>query len=222
MDVYFIFFAKSQFRYLEFPIEKIGLEMKNIVSLGEGTKNMARCPSFRDFYKNTFVYRSPIDFSIDRDKNTDDITVSFPSQNGEPETQLVNLMEGVVEIMPLDGFFVLSNKNLEMDILPPTLSNFIPNVSATFNVGKWTRSIHPAIIPEKGKLTVSRGDALFYIRFRTHEKIKHKTVHIDDQFDEMLKPVTMVRRFVKNKPLQFFYDIFEKHQLRTKIIKSLN
>ena len=217
MDVYFIFPEKSPFKYLEFPIEKVGFEMKQLVSMGEGTKNMARCPSFRDFYKNTFVYRSPIDFTIKKDEN---INVNFPSQNAEPVTPLADVIDGVVEIMPVDGFFVLASKSVDMDILPPSLSKHIPNVSATFDVGKWTRSIHPAIIPEKGNLTVKRGDALFYMRFRTNEKINVKIVS-DENIVDLMVPVTSIRKYVKNKPLQFFYDIFEKNKLRNEIIKKL-
>lgn len=218
MDVFLISHEASPLKYLEYPIEKVSLEIKHTASLGEGTKNMARCPAFRSFFKNTFVYRSPIDFIITKDK--ENLSIEFPSQNEDPMTPLVDLTDGVVELFPKSGFFVLAEKSLEMDILPPFLSKHIPNAPSTFDVGKWTRSVHPAIIAPDGVLNVQRGDALFYMRFKTDKKINLKPV-TDENVADLLFPIVTVRHYVKNKPLQFFYDIFEKNRLRSKLIKRL-
>lgn len=218
MNIYIISGTDSPIKYLEYPIEKISFEFKQISSLDEGTQNMMRCPSFRDFYKNTFVYKSPIDFNIFQ-KNGDTI-LDFPNQQEEPIDPLFVSLGGILEIFPFHGFFVLSDKDVVMDILPPALSSSIPQVCASLNVGKWTRSIHPVIIPNKQNITVKRGDPLLYLRFRTDEKVKLK-FRDDKNITEIIKTIKDIRKYVKGKPLQFFYDIFEKNKIRNKIIKIL-
>jgi len=153
-----------------------------------------KCPAHTDYLKNTFVFKSPIDihFNLDFDqenakifcKNIDQtifnniVDLRFTSRD--------NMGNSEYPIIGLDflNTFV-SDQPVTVDITPAFMNHndFVQKTSVipgSYDISKWTRPIECVfeVRNKKCEIDIKKNDALYYIRFRTNDKIKFKKMNM--------------------------------------------
>jgi len=132
------------------------------------------CPAFRDYYRNVYVIRSPVDIKLIYDKETDFLSVSPQSQNFY-DNYFVHRGDQISESSaPLFSFCVkylfIANKDCMMEQIPVSMhdNNHLNNmrlISGTFNIHRWFRPVEFAFEMLTPEVSIKRGDPLFYVRF---------------------------------------------------------
>lgn len=185
------------------------------------------CPAFLDYYKNTFVICSPVDFEL---KFVDkEITFVKPLVNESQqlfnhliETTFNRTKEQPVGSKPLISmgpmYFFFSPDDTMVELLPPNLlstSGLFSITSGTFNINKWLRPIDwtfEVIDPSKN-FTIKRGDPLFLVKFITKNNSKVSLVRVDedDDIEIVIKSISKVNDFFKKLTLQERYDMASEY-----------
>jgi hypothetical protein len=148
---------------------------KNVVFL--------KCPAHTDFIKNVFVFKSPVDITIDIDINEQYAKVNCPNIDQKVfdhfiDVRFLGLNECGTSPYPLIGIDFLNaftaSKSVIMSAMPAFFhhndftkkTSFIPG---EFDIGKWTRPIECVFEVKNTKETIEikKGDALFYVKFNT-------------------------------------------------------
>lgn len=147
-----------------------------------------RCPAHTDYMKNIFVFKSPIDLTLNVDIN--ESTAKVWSENLTQEIfekiidlRFLNLKESGTSPYPILGIDFLNtftcDDDLIISIFPAHMhyNDFTSKTSVvpgTYNVGKWTRPVECVfeIKNLKEKIEIKKGDALFYIKIDSKESIK--------------------------------------------------
>lgn len=184
-----------------------------------------KCPAFVNNFKNTFVFKSPVDFEIDFDPIT-------MESNIDPDSSVVysrmrDKISKIVDVHPYLIFF--SEGSLEMSTFQSSLhwNDFTENTSffpGKFDIGKWFRPLQCVVKTQNPKIKIKRGDALFYVRFHTTKKINliHYNYHLSD-----LKLTTYMRSCLDLKfqypglGFKQIYNFFIRNRYNKRILEEI-
>lgn len=188
-----------------------------------------KCPAFTDYYKNCFLVRAPFDIDIEVKKNNEGIKY-FSLKNSTQEfcnSYIVdrNKINSLFSMMSIEwGYVFYSEKSVFIEQIPAILhmheADFLKNImliQGTFDISKWYRPLHYAfeIIDDTKPIVIKRGDPLFYVRFRTDDKI-NLVYDIDNVYADK---VTRACGFVKRN---FIQNTMEKnYEIASNLIKNL-
>lgn len=191
-----------------------------------------RCPAFVEYYKNCFVYRSPID-----------ITLTYHSCGHMTWTTSLSSQqhaERLVEVRDDFGMFSLGlyvntwcDESLYMEQIPlnlmrsnPVSDNFETMV-AGFDISKWYRPLQPAfrfrsLEPEQ-VVIIKRGDPLYLIRFVTDKKVvlntytpSNKLLKISEQIDSVKSSNSGFFTSLEN-----YYALYKHRKIHSQIKKEI-
>tara|TARA_R110000824_G_scaffold238121_2_gene426864 strand:+ start:318 stop:998 length:681 start_codon:yes stop_codon:yes gene_type:complete len=187
-----------------------------------------KCPAFRDYFHNVYGWKSLYTYSLRRDGD------SFKSDLYDQDffdrffwirsvdDQLLSFQQGVS--------FITDSSSLKLSIEHPYFedSKFTSScytIPGTLDIGRYYRRLDFAFHIKKDHDTfaVDEGDILFYLRFHTEEKINFKQYYMTDKLREYQAMITDVKWFVvpPTRPLKYFYQLYEKSNLRTRILKEI-
>lgn len=185
---------------------------KNVVFL--------KCPAHTDFIKNMFVFKSPVDITIDIDISEHNASVACPNISQKVfnhfiDVRFLGVDECGISPYPLIGIDFLnaftSSNSMTMSAMPAFFhhndftkkTSFIPG---EFDIGKWTRPIECVFEIKNSKETIEikKGDALFYVKFNAGSE----TIKLEKQEMPWEDIFTCVKLRRKNifKSLKFRYD----------------
>jgi hypothetical protein len=159
--------------------EDLFLEFEPVIKHISQERNTAveylTCPAFLEYYKNAFVFRSPIDMVITVINGTvslesNKVCISRAKQNGVFSTLVVDIQT-----------LFLTEESVTVEQLPAAMESTLPLfriIPGEFNIGKWIRPVTFSfeIVDNTQSLIIKRGDPLFYVRFRTPDNKKIKLV----------------------------------------------
>jgi len=194
---------------------------------GEETKNILMCPGYVNYFKNMFVVKAhssfeltynvsgeEVDIRIDKDQRYFDDNLHI--EHYSPEQQMVHLSwfryffsESSVEISTMPAFFHHNNLN----------NHYV--VAGKFDISKWFRPLYPNIILGEGKLKIKKGDALFYIKFDTDEKINFKHFKHTQEINDMSEQCLGLKHLVANMGFKRLYSLFAKRNFNKKVMKEI-
>jgi hypothetical protein len=177
------------------PVLKIISDDRNKKSI------FLKCPAFQDFYKNTFLIRSPTDLhiSLKRNLHTGDLEVTehLHDQRFFDEyftIRFENLDFPVLSLEFPHVFYSDESINIEQTAADMHNNEFLNNITVIngkFDISKWIRPINFAfeIIDENKPLIIKKGDPLYYIKFLTEKKINFIQFYDYDDITKYISPV---------------------------------
>lgn len=207
-------------------IEMLGLDPVPAMTFYGASKGaqMSRCPAHVDALKNTYVVCSPIDYEIEINKEQQWVNVSHPpllpttfvdprfDQEGASPYPLFSLSFG-------EMVFSAPNQDVWMEQIDPYLEwerkNKVRIVGGIFNIHRWTRPVQASFEQQEKniKVSVKRGDPLFYVRFTTGDPkdvvTLKKVIPSEVEVADYQRNVA-IKKFYPNASLSFLYKLRDK------------
>jgi hypothetical protein len=215
--------------YLEGTVRAPGSVLKDISDLRKNVVFL-KCPAYTDFLKNTFVFKSPIDVSINIESDKDFIKVwseniSQPLFEKIIDGRFLNNQESGQSPYPLLGIDFLNyfetDSSTIMSVTPAFLhhNDFTRKTSVIpgeFDISKWFRPVECVFEIKNSceKIEIKKGDALCYFKFRT--EINEPIKLIEESISwKKINQCAELRNKDPFKPLKFRYESFEKINKQT-------
>lgn len=177
-----------------------------------------RCPSFHEYYKNTYGIKSIFDYELTFDGDL--ASSDMHDQNFYEEFVYIRSYPSKLTSFSMFYTFISENKDLEMEYLPPMMENNSFNNSAklipgTMNIGKYVRFVDCAFHVRDNTVSIKEDDIYAYLKFKTDKKINFQRFYCTPEIEETIKGQKIVEYRAKNfKPLNWFYK--KQNALRTK------
>ena len=231
MDVYFSAHYEGQKNVNQWADEPEPLSKRYLDMFfdGKNKKNslqFSKCPAVRDYSDNVFVVTSPYDYELSWDGNN--LTTSLYDQN---------FFESVVYPRDISIGFIsfktpfmhlFAEKSLIMEFIPAyfhdnEFTRKMLVLPGRYDVGQHFRRIECACrFRECGSIKIKRGDPLYYLKFHTNEKITFKRFFVSEKLFKLSESIIMLGGKVNwYKPLDFYYSIFKKNNLRKVYLKQI-
>ena len=211
--------TKRYIKDIEFPYESLA---KEVLKERKGVI-YSKCPAVTDFFKNTYVFHSPMDLNIDVHVSNDQISVWCDNVDQEFFDIMVDIrfleeQEKGISPYPLIGVDFLNtftcNESLKIQSFPAFLhyNDFTSKtalVPGEYDISKWVRPVE-LVFELKNKIEkiqIKKGDALYYFKFLddNHVKLQKNSVPWDD-----VVACNDIRNANKFRPLKDRYASYEK------------
>lgn len=193
--------------------------LTSIVKDRENDALHLKCPAVKDFFKNTFLVRSPVDVSF-----------KFNSGFVSPVSKDHKLFKSFIyqqneqrdsrQIYPsfqlTMNYLFYSKQPVRFEQLPALLShNELTNntklIPGTFDISKWIRpiSVGYEVTDEKRIITIKRGDPLFYFRLlpENGKTVKLERKMVDYNIKSMADACSKLKEGVRGLSLKENYEI---------------
>lgn len=201
--------------------------IKHVSSYYSVNSELARCPAFADTVKNTFIIKSPFDFSISYSKNPKTIHIDGNNERHIRDKFFCRSYDTFPFISGTMSYVFVPSKPIEMSQLPAYMSDspFTKNttlVPGTFNPYKHPRPLEPAFYVTGTSFEVTQGDHLYYIKFHTTEKINLIPVLPDDRLVQLTDVFSALKAGSKTQnSLAFWYTTGLRYKRAKNIIKYI-
>lgn len=189
------------------------------------------CPAYNDFIRNMFVVKSPLDleFEVDYPKAvklvTPDISQEVINLLFDVRFNSGNDMFPHIEI-GYNNYFV-SDKPVNIEVLPAFMhyNGFTNNatlIPGIFDISKWVRPVTFSfeLKSKQSRVSIKRGDVLFYVRFQTDETVKLNEIQFGSneyvKLDKTASLCSGLRHLKHNQPLIKRYETLKNALSRLK------
>jgi len=186
-----------------------------------------RCPSFIDELTNLYGIKPYIDFKLGIGENG----VSSPNYDQEFYDRHVHIrsLPGNLLELKLQYVFFTEEPSLEMSLLPAYLedNNVINStimIPGKIDIGKYFRGLAFAFHMKQkcNKVSFSRKEISFYVRFHTKEKLRFKQFIFTPEIDRLDVLMMQAKNFKYDlMKLNYYYNIFERFNFKKKILKNI-
>jgi hypothetical protein len=195
------------------------------------TDDYLTCPAFLDYYKNTYVIRSPVDIKIMFNSNTRTLNI-LPQRQEFYDTFIkyrgdLNAISNPFLMSFALFYLFISNDDCMLEQTPVSLhdtsfSSKIRLIGGTFNINKWFRPVEFGFefINENEPLIIKRGDPMYYIRFVP--KNGKKVTLVKKQFSEADHASVMacanLKKGMEKQPFKVLYELAKR--IKPKVAKK--
>lgn len=161
--------------------------LKDILKNRKGI-TYGKCPAVTDFFKNTFVFRSPMDLNIDIHVSNEKTFVYCDNVDQEFFDIMIDIRflekeEKGISPYPLIGVDFLNTFTCNQSVMLQTLPAFLHYndftrkakvVPGEYDISKWVRPVELVFEVEKNieQIHIKKGDALSYFKFVSDETVK--------------------------------------------------
>jgi hypothetical protein len=223
--VYWGHYTEHKRHWLELALIEPIPALREIIKARDVTheRHFTRCPAFTQYYKNTYVIKSPIDIEFIYDPVSKLLRISpqnqaFYEANIEHRGAIIGEHDDFLMSLVLNFLFI-SDKDCDIELLPCLMhkSEFVDStriVVGTFNINKWYRPIE---LPFEFKnsaqpIKVKRGDALAYVRFlpKDNAKIKLQHKNFSEETLDAVDTCLAVKDLNNKLPLELLYKLSER------------
>lgn len=192
---------------------------ENLIETG-----VASCPSFKDFFKNTYSLKSIYNYNFKIENN-------FVSSNKydqkffDKNVNIRSISEKTFSFN-LWNIFISESNSLKMTLLPPFLEDnnitkrCIP-FSGEYDIGKWFRNLDFAfkLKNDYDSFVIENNEIYSYIKFDTKEKINFIQYRHTEEIGSYLIDTMNARGYKKfARSLDEYYDIFK---IKSGLIKKI-
>ena len=205
------------------PLLKIK-ELQEIYSKSDVLQQYLKCPALINSTKNLFTIKS--DLSLNLTSNfQNNINITPLKQDWINNNIIVRSHNPTVMSMAFRYLF-FSKEELEITQYPAFLDNneFTQNttlLTGKFDISRWYRPIDATFILNNNKLTINRGDNLFYVKFNTTKKVILKNFHLTPLLKSYMLNCTNFKWFKPSSSLQYLYNIFTAKNYNQRILKEI-
>jgi|688.fasta_scaffold357100_1 hypothetical protein len=191
--------------------------LKYITTQRDTEVEYLKCPAFQEYFSNTFLIRSPVDLQLQVEKDTDGrkilTTKNFNQKFYNDHIFPRMAQNNVFSMFSLEFSYIFySEKSVIIEMIPASMekTKFIQNtnlIPGEYDISKWIRPVSPAfeIVNDSEMLSISRGDPLFYIRFKSDKKINLIRVEQDSIIENIEKACARLKFFVPKNTLDENY-----------------
>ena len=218
--------------FMKFKLEPLLTSLRKMWDSSDYPKQnideIFQCPAFTNSLKNVFVYKCPYDLGIryDENKRWSLLTPSPLAQEDHNKRVIQGGRENNHDIQIFNAVgnrYLFADKNCEMSLEQPYFHNKeLTMLSGSFDIGRWFRPTHPAILNFGQKdIDFKRGDALLYLKFPKDVKIEiRRTVITPDLFSAAMG-CGGYKNFVPKQKLDQLYKYFTSTFNKKRLIKKL-
>jgi hypothetical protein len=194
----------------------------------ENAPKIKFCPAFNDHLKNVYAVKSIYQYNIRWDGK--DITSSMYNQDFfDTNISIRNLNTGVLSYVSPKPIFISEDDSLDISQETPyfhnnDISRNLYVMPGTFDIGKHIpRPLELACkFKQPCSVDINEGDALYYIKFHTKEKIIFKKFIITEELKTLSRDNLSTRGFMKNlKSMQWWYDHVSRHNLKKYFLREI-
>ena len=208
------------------PIEEPKLLLSDLSKNDEiFDKNIVKCPSVKNFLKNTFIVYPNSDYEIEY--TLSGIKSSFYDQKFFDKNVLCrDNTKGFVSYKEPEILFFADENTLNLELLPPffhSLSAELKFIPGVFNIGKHLRPLElPIVFNKPSVLQIFRENPLYYVKFLTTRKIKLKRFMVTKELTDLYVNMVYLRgKTKKTLNLEFYYDLVEKIKYKKKYLSII-
>lgn len=180
-----------------------------------------KCPSFQNYYHNTFLIRCPVDLTIFIQTNPDgsksiglkEFDQQFFDTHIHPRFNQ-NSTNSMLSIDFLYLFYSEESVILEQSSAAMESTAFVKNtvqVPGEYDISKWIRAMGCAfeIIDDTKPIELKRGDPLYYVKFRTDKKVNLVRVDQSDTLEKLESSCSKLKKYVEKNSLEENYKSAE-------------
>jgi hypothetical protein len=185
--------------------------------------HFTKCPAFIQYYKNTYVIKSPVDIEFRYDYEIKQLNIfpqhqAFYDANVKHRGYSVGKDDSFLMSFALSYLFI-ADKDCELELTPCSMhkSEFTDKtrlINGSFNINKWYRPIEIAFEfkDDVKQIKIKRGDALAYVKFLPKDKGKIKLQHKDFSKETLDAVATcLATKDSSNRlPLELLYKLSER------------
>jgi hypothetical protein len=185
--------------------------------------HFTKCPAFVDYYRNTYVIKSPVDIEFKYDYETKRLGI-FPQQQNFYDANITHRGDSVGEqddfLMSFTlNYLFIADKDCAMELLPCVMhkSEFADKtrlIVGTFNINKWYRPIQIAFEFKSPttSIKVKRGDVLAYVKFlpKDGSKINLQYKDFSQETLDAVDACLAVKESFNRLPLALLYKLSER------------
>jgi hypothetical protein len=200
---------------------------KSLVELSKGTaRNVFQCPAIKDGFDNTFVYKSPYDYSLEV-TNKDVKSLDWTQEFFDKHIKLRDISCRALSITMGQPIFYTAEDSLFLEQKPPFWHSSMFN-DANYFVGGFDCAKHFRVMDlavqfrNDTKVDIKEGDALYYVKFHTDAKVKLKRFFFTPELREYLYMFEEQRDSTRKiKPLSFWYSRAKKLGYKRRVLQLL-
>jgi len=189
-----------------------------------------RCPALTGYLKNTFVIRSPYDFTFYPNLKENTVRVDSYNQEFFDGNFIIEAHSDplVVQFPPIYVFLSDSKYPVTLTMLPWFFkSNTMGFIPGSFDITKWIRSInYAAEIYDENPIVFKRGDPLYCIQFTTknNDTVVLEQEIMNDALKNTMNACIAVKSKMPNLNLKTLYTISENYinLMKKTIFKSFD
>ena len=186
------------------------------------------CPAFKNTYKNTFIIKYPHDYQLEWD-GVDFKTNMYDQKFFNENIKVRSTEVGFVSLSQPAMLFFTDVDDLEIEQMAASFhkNNFTNNchlVTGSFNIGKHIpRRLETAFVfKNKTSIDLNSGDALYYIRFKTNEKIVVKQFIMTNSIMDITGRFLNIRNSITQvNSLQWWYELVSRNKLKKYFLKEI-
>ena len=174
------------------------------------TGAITKCPSFLQELKNTFLIRAPFYYELEWDGEqirTDIADQSFFNTY----VAIRDTKTGFCSFLAPKMYF-FAEKPLVMQLKSANYhaNEFTKNITlieGSYDIGRHFRKVEAAFFMDGRKITIERGEPLYYLKFLTEEKINFSPFQFSKNLKDLIEPRFELRKTKFNTSLDFWYQI---------------
>jgi len=184
-----------------------------------------RCPSFSQYFKNTYCLKSLFDYNIKFENNT----ITSDSHDQTFYNEMVGLRNYTSRLASLafPYIFIAECDDLEMEYVPSMMENNSFNNTAILipgqmNIGKYVRPLDCGFHAKKDKVEIKEDDIYAYVKFKTNKKIVFKRFLWDEELQIAMRSLQIGKYSKHFKPLDWYYKKQQAMKVKERTIKLIN
>ena len=206
------------------------LKVKKVYSNLQGLRateakvNFLGCPAVRDFFNNTFSFNFTETFTVKYKKGFASISNNKDIYYGrEPQLLKTNIFNLTLSTL------MFAEESLRTQVSSPYFekTSYMQDgtfIGGLFDIGKWLRSVEAEIITfkEKGKITFTENEPLFYVKFLTDEPINFVKFEATETLLALSHNLVISPFSIKPQgSLESRYEAFERSNYREAILEEI-
>jgi hypothetical protein len=186
-------------------------------------RHFVRCPAFREYYKNTYVLKSPVDMDIMYTPDNKFLRIT-PQDQEFYDASIVYRGDAVGEgddfLMSFSiNYIFIADKDCELELTQASMhkSDFINKttlIGGSFNINKWYRPVEIAfeIKDLSSPIRIKRGDPLAYVRFKPKDdgKVSLQFKEFSEETKQAINACLFVKDVNNQVPLNTLYEIAKR------------
>lgn len=217
--------------WVDYPERFVKVRDKVIFGDYEASDLLNKCPAYLNVHRNMFVITYPFNYAY---RWTDyGIVSNLYNQEFFENMLLMRDPANGYSSLEKPKLYFFSEEDMEMEVLKAyhhdnDFVNKASFVEGSFNISKHFRPLeYPHKFKQKNtEITLNRGDAIAYVKFKTNKKVVLKQFNVTQEMLNMSKKIISLRNYSSNvklfaKPLEFYYDLFEKHKLKNYYLRLI-
>ena len=188
---------------------------------------MFRCPAFKDYYKNTFSLKFPMDYTLDIGPQGQ---LSTPDYDAELINRMFVVRDASTKFYTMNIYHLMfSEESLSLEVSSAHTMDedgFVNNtmvVPGVYDIGKWIRPIECAFFVKENnnRVTIKEGSPYCFVKFNTEKRVRLNKFSMTGDMHIMLNEILASKNHSTRigRPLVEFYKILSQSRYKKQFLK---